>query len=130
MPCPQGCWHGVLELIGLLASALWVQSPAPHRCQVPAAAGRPRGWGGGAHGCHRSPAHPLPVCPMFPPIPPQYFTYSVLLSLLACSVFLHISSIGKLLLMVAIEATYLVLVEGPQAPLFDNADLLVVANAL
>lgn len=54
----------------------------------------------------------------------------MLLSLLACSVFLHISSIGKLLLMVAIEATYLVLVEGPQAPLFDNADLLVVANAL
>uniref|UniRef100_A0A8C3C2K4 adenylate cyclase n=1 Tax=Cairina moschata TaxID=8855 RepID=A0A8C3C2K4_CAIMO len=44
---------------------------------------------------------------------PEYFTYSVLLSLLACSVFLHISSIGKLLLMVAIEATYLVLVEVP-----------------
>ncbi|KAK1193831.1 ADCY5 cyclase, partial [Pygoscelis papua] len=61
---------------------------------------------------------------------PQYFNYSVVLSLLACSVFLHISSIGKLLLMVAIEATYLVLVEGPQATLFDNADLLVVANAL
>ncbi|NWQ83872.1 ADCY6 cyclase, partial [Columbina picui] len=61
---------------------------------------------------------------------PEYFSYSVVLSLLACSVFLHISSIGKLLLMVAIEATYLVLVEGPQAALFDNADLLVVANAL
>ncbi|NXK47408.1 ADCY6 cyclase, partial [Chauna torquata] len=61
---------------------------------------------------------------------PEYFTYSVVLSLLACSVFLHISSIGKLLLMVAIEATYVVLVEGPQAALFDNADLLVVANAL
>ncbi|PKK17954.1 adenylate cyclase 6 [Columba livia] len=61
---------------------------------------------------------------------PEYFSYSVVLSLLACSVFLHISSIGKLLLMVAIEATYLVLVEGPQATLFDNADLLVVANAL
>ncbi|NXN63674.1 ADCY6 cyclase, partial [Himantopus himantopus] len=61
---------------------------------------------------------------------PEYFNYSVVLSLLACSVFLHISSIGKLLLMVAIEATYLVLVEGPQAALFDNGDLLVVANAL
>ncbi|NXE16711.1 ADCY6 cyclase, partial [Lophotis ruficrista] len=61
---------------------------------------------------------------------PEYFSYSVVLSLLACSVFLHISSIGKLLLMVAIEATYLLLVEGPQAALFDNADLLVVANAL
>ncbi|NWR90666.1 ADCY6 cyclase, partial [Furnarius figulus] len=61
---------------------------------------------------------------------PEYFSYSVVLSLLACSVFLHISSIGKLLLMVAIEATFLLLVEGPHATLFDNADLLVVANAL
>ncbi|NXA84099.1 ADCY5 cyclase, partial [Thryothorus ludovicianus] len=60
----------------------------------------------------------------------QYFSYSVVLSLLACSVFLHISSIGKLLLMVAIEATFLLLVEGPHAALFDNADLLVLANAL
>ncbi|NWT06102.1 ADCY6 cyclase, partial [Mionectes macconnelli] len=56
---------------------------------------------------------------------PEYFSYSVVLSLLACSVFLHISSIGKLLLMVAIEATFLLLVEGPHAALFDNADLLV-----
>uniref|UniRef100_A0A8C3USC6 adenylate cyclase n=1 Tax=Catharus ustulatus TaxID=91951 RepID=A0A8C3USC6_CATUS len=55
---------------------------------------------------------------------PEYFSYSVVLSLLACSVFLHISSIGKLLLMVAIEATFLLLVEGPHAALFDNADLL------
>ncbi|NXT98487.1 ADCY6 cyclase, partial [Buphagus erythrorhynchus] len=61
---------------------------------------------------------------------PEYFSYSVVLSLLACSVFLHISSIGKLLLMVAIEATFLLLVEGPHATLFDNADLLVLANAL
>ncbi|KFU85592.1 Adenylate cyclase type 6, partial [Chaetura pelagica] len=61
---------------------------------------------------------------------PEYFSLSVVLSLLACSVFLHISSTGKLLLMVAIEATYLVLLEGPRATLFDNADLLVVANAL
>ncbi|NXB28179.1 ADCY6 cyclase, partial [Eulacestoma nigropectus] len=61
---------------------------------------------------------------------PEYFSYSVVLSLLACSVFLHISSIGKLLLMVGIEATFLLLVEGPHAALFDNADLLVLANAL
>ncbi|NXD45761.1 ADCY6 cyclase, partial [Copsychus sechellarum] len=61
---------------------------------------------------------------------PEYFSYSVVLSLLACSVFLHISSIGKLLLMVAIEAMFLLLVEGPHAALFDNADLLVLANAL
>nr|XP_025976776.1 adenylate cyclase type 6-like [Dromaius novaehollandiae] len=32
--------------------------------------------------------------------------------------------------MVALGATYLLLVEGPQAALFDNYDLLVVANAL
>ncbi|NXI30144.1 ADCY6 cyclase, partial [Sterrhoptilus dennistouni] len=61
---------------------------------------------------------------------PEYFSYSVVLSLLACSVFLHISSIGKLLLMVGIEATFLLLVEGPHTALFDNADLLVLANAL
>ncbi|NXH39902.1 ADCY6 cyclase, partial [Dicaeum eximium] len=61
---------------------------------------------------------------------PEYFSYSVVLSLLACSVFLHISSIGKLLLMVGIEATFLLLVEGPHAALFDNVDLLILANAL
>uniref|UniRef100_A0A8C3UQQ1 adenylate cyclase n=1 Tax=Catharus ustulatus TaxID=91951 RepID=A0A8C3UQQ1_CATUS len=52
-----------------------------------------------SQGCH-------PVflgCCCIPSCPPQYFSYSVVLSLLACSVFLHISSIGKLLLMVAIE---------------------------
>lgn len=80
----------------------------PRGCGVP-------GGAGGGDGCGPS---------------PQYFSYSVVLSLLACSVFLHISSTGKLLLMAAIEATYLLLVEGPQAALFDNADLLVVANAL
>lgn len=84
----------------------------PRGCGVPGGAG---GGAGGGHGRGLS---------------PQYFSYSVVLSLLACSVFLHISSTGKLLLMAAIEATYLLLVEGPQAALFDNADLLVVANAL
>lgn len=75
--------------------------------------------------------HPVILgCCCIPSCPPQYFSYSVVLSLLACSVFLHISSIGKLLLMVAIEATFLLLVEGPHAALFDNADLLVLANAL
>ncbi|NXR29383.1 ADCY6 cyclase, partial [Cinclus mexicanus] len=59
---------------------------------------------------------------------PEYFSYSVVLSLLACSVFLHISSIGKLLLMVAIEAMFLLLVEGTHAALFDNADLLVLGG--
>uniref|UniRef100_A0A803TWP6 Adenylate cyclase type 6 n=1 Tax=Anolis carolinensis TaxID=28377 RepID=A0A803TWP6_ANOCA len=60
---------------------------------------------------------------------PEYFTYSVLLSLLASSVFLHISSLGKLALLVGMEVVYLALAEGPQRVLFDNYDLLVVANA-
>uniref|UniRef100_A0A3Q3GYL1 adenylate cyclase n=1 Tax=Labrus bergylta TaxID=56723 RepID=A0A3Q3GYL1_9LABR len=58
---------------------------------------------------------------------PEYFSYSVLLTLLACSVFLHISSIGKLALMLFIQLTFLLLVEWPQVVLFDNADLLVRA---
>uniref|UniRef100_A0A3Q3RPG9 Adenylate cyclase type 6 n=1 Tax=Mastacembelus armatus TaxID=205130 RepID=A0A3Q3RPG9_9TELE len=61
---------------------------------------------------------------------PEYFSYSVLLTLLACSVFLHISSIGKLALMLLIQLTFLLLVEWPQVVLFDNADLLVTANTL
>uniref|UniRef100_A0A7M4FRE0 Adenylate cyclase type 6 n=1 Tax=Crocodylus porosus TaxID=8502 RepID=A0A7M4FRE0_CROPO len=61
---------------------------------------------------------------------PEYFNYSIVLSLLACSVFLQISSIGKLGLMLALASLYLVLVEGPAAALFDNSDLLVMANAL
>uniref|UniRef100_A0A672J1C3 adenylate cyclase n=1 Tax=Salarias fasciatus TaxID=181472 RepID=A0A672J1C3_SALFA len=61
---------------------------------------------------------------------PEYFSYSVLLTLLACSVFLHISSIGKLALMLFIQLTFVLLVEWPQVALFDNADLLVIANTL
>uniref|UniRef100_A0A7M4FRH3 Adenylate cyclase type 5 n=1 Tax=Crocodylus porosus TaxID=8502 RepID=A0A7M4FRH3_CROPO len=60
---------------------------------------------------------------------PEYFTYSVLLSLLACSVFLQISCIGKLILMLIIEFIYVLIVEVPGVNLFDNADLLVTANA-
>ncbi|KAG5281726.1 hypothetical protein AALO_G00048130, partial [Alosa alosa] len=66
-----------------------------------------------------------PSCPF-----PEYFSYSVLLTLLACSVFLQISSIGKLVLMLLIQLTFLLLVEWPQVALFDNADLFVTANAL
>ncbi|XP_015213943.1 adenylate cyclase type 5 isoform X2 [Lepisosteus oculatus] len=61
---------------------------------------------------------------------PEYFTACVLLSLLACSVFLQISSIGKLILMVFIELLYVIIVEVPEVNLFDNVDLLVTANAL
>uniref|UniRef100_A0A8C1WYB4 adenylate cyclase n=1 Tax=Cyprinus carpio TaxID=7962 RepID=A0A8C1WYB4_CYPCA len=58
----------------------------------------------------------------------QYFSYSVLLTLLACSVFLQISSIGKLALMLLIQLTFLLLVEWPEVALFDNSDLFVTAN--
>ncbi|XP_077572715.1 adenylate cyclase type 6-like isoform X2 [Stigmatopora nigra] len=61
---------------------------------------------------------------------PEYFSYSVLLTLLACSVFLHISSIGKLALMLLIQFVFLILVEWPEVDLFDNADLLVKVNTL
>ncbi|XP_073401360.1 adenylate cyclase type 5 isoform X1 [Dendrobates tinctorius] len=61
---------------------------------------------------------------------PEYFTSCVLLSLLACSVFLQISSIGKLILMLIIELVYVIIVEVPQVALFDNADLLVAANGI
>ncbi|NWI20532.1 ADCY6 cyclase, partial [Crypturellus soui] len=71
--------------------------------------------------CHRD----GPACHF-----PEYFSHSVVLSLLACSVFLHLSSSGKLLLTLLLGGTYLLLAEGPHAALFDNYDLLVVANAL
>uniref|UniRef100_A0A8C2HS08 adenylate cyclase n=1 Tax=Cyprinus carpio TaxID=7962 RepID=A0A8C2HS08_CYPCA len=63
------------------------------------------------------------ACPL-----PEYFTYSVLLTLLCCSVFLHISSIGKLVLMLFIQVCFLLLVEWPLVTLLDNADLLVTAK--
>uniref|UniRef100_A0AAX7W027 Adenylate cyclase type 6 n=1 Tax=Astatotilapia calliptera TaxID=8154 RepID=A0AAX7W027_ASTCA len=61
---------------------------------------------------------------------PEYFSYSVLLTLLACSVFLQISSIGKLALMLLIQLTFLLLVEWPQVALFDNADMLVINSGM
>ncbi|XP_037343935.2 adenylate cyclase type 5 isoform X2 [Pungitius pungitius] len=61
---------------------------------------------------------------------PEYFSSCVLLSLLACSVFLQISSIGKLFLMLFIELLYLLVMEVPKVSLFDNQDLLVTANAI
>uniref|UniRef100_A0A8P4KKT4 Adenylate cyclase type 5 n=1 Tax=Dicentrarchus labrax TaxID=13489 RepID=A0A8P4KKT4_DICLA len=61
---------------------------------------------------------------------PQYFSSCVLLSLLASSVFLQISSIGKLFLMLFIELLYILILEVPTVNLFDNQDLLVMANAI
>uniref|UniRef100_A0A7N8Y0S2 Adenylate cyclase type 5 n=1 Tax=Mastacembelus armatus TaxID=205130 RepID=A0A7N8Y0S2_9TELE len=61
---------------------------------------------------------------------PEYFSSCVLLSLLACSVFLQISSIGKLFLMLFIELLYLLVMEVPKVSLFDNQDLLVMASAI
>uniref|UniRef100_A0A672LA30 adenylate cyclase n=1 Tax=Sinocyclocheilus grahami TaxID=75366 RepID=A0A672LA30_SINGR len=49
-----------------------------------------------------------------------YFSSCVLLSLLACSVFLQISSIGKLFLMLFIEILYVLIMEVPEVSLFDN----------
>ncbi|XP_031421655.1 adenylate cyclase type 6 isoform X2 [Clupea harengus] len=74
----------------------------------------------------------LALCPgqNYPCPFPQYFTYTVLLSLLASSVYLHISSIGKLALMLLMQLLFLLLVEWPQGALFDNADLLLTANTL
>uniref|UniRef100_H2UHV2 Adenylate cyclase type 5 n=1 Tax=Takifugu rubripes TaxID=31033 RepID=H2UHV2_TAKRU len=59
---------------------------------------------------------------------PEYFSFCILLSLLATSVFLQISSIGKLFLMLFIEVLYLFILEVPKVSLFDNQDLLVMAN--
>uniref|UniRef100_A0A8C8HZ99 Adenylate cyclase type 6 n=1 Tax=Oncorhynchus tshawytscha TaxID=74940 RepID=A0A8C8HZ99_ONCTS len=84
------------------------------------------------HNLSQSAQEGLTLCPS-QPTPchfPEYFCYSVLLTLLACSVFLHISSIGKLALMVLIQVTFLLLVEWPQVTLFDNADLLLTATGL
>uniref|UniRef100_A0A8C7F5D6 Adenylate cyclase type 5 n=1 Tax=Oncorhynchus kisutch TaxID=8019 RepID=A0A8C7F5D6_ONCKI len=61
---------------------------------------------------------------------PEYFSSCVLLTLLASSVFLQVSSIGKLLLMLFIEIFYILIMEVPEVSLFDNVDLLVMANAM
>uniref|UniRef100_A0A674CVZ7 Adenylate cyclase type 5 n=1 Tax=Salmo trutta TaxID=8032 RepID=A0A674CVZ7_SALTR len=61
---------------------------------------------------------------------PEYFSSCVLLSLLASSVFLQVSSIGKLLLMLFIEIFYVLIMEVPEVSLFDNVDLLVMANTI
>ncbi|XP_063064178.1 adenylate cyclase type 6 isoform X2 [Engraulis encrasicolus] len=84
------------------------------------------------HNLSRTAEEGLVLCPSnTPSCPfPEYFSYSVLLTLLACSVFLQISSIGKLALMLLMQLTFLLLVEWPQVALFDNADLFVTANAL
>ncbi|XP_062893878.1 adenylate cyclase type 5-like [Mobula hypostoma] len=66
-----------------------------------------------------------PVCSF-----PEYFTYSIILSLLGCAAFLQISSIGKLVIMAVIEGIYMVIAEGPKVNLFNNFDLLVMANTL
>ncbi|XP_054644098.1 adenylate cyclase type 5 isoform X3 [Dunckerocampus dactyliophorus] len=61
---------------------------------------------------------------------PEYVSWCVLLSLLASSVFLQVSSMGKLFLMLFIQMLYLLVVEVPRVALLDNHDLLVMANAV
>ncbi|XP_055438344.1 adenylate cyclase type 6 isoform X4 [Bubalus kerabau] len=61
----------------------------------------------------------------------KYFIGNVLLSLLASSVFLHISSIGKLAMTFVLGLVYLVLLLlGPPATIFDNYDLLLGVHGL
>nr|KAF6493413.1 adenylate cyclase 6 [Rousettus aegyptiacus] len=61
----------------------------------------------------------------------MYFVGNVLLSLLASSVFLHISSIGKLAMIFVLGLIYLVLLLlGPPATIFDNYDLLLGVHGL
>ncbi|XP_047724348.1 adenylate cyclase type 6 isoform X4 [Prionailurus viverrinus] len=62
---------------------------------------------------------------------PEYFVGNMLLSLLASSVFLHISSIGKLAMIFVLGLIYLVLLLlGPPATIFDNYDLLLGVHGL
>nr|XP_023411599.1 adenylate cyclase type 6 isoform X2 [Loxodonta africana] len=62
---------------------------------------------------------------------PEYFVGNMLLSLLASSVFLHISSIGKLAMILVLGLIYLVLLLlGPPATIFDNYDLLLGVHGL
>ncbi|XP_036747659.2 adenylate cyclase type 6 isoform X2 [Manis pentadactyla] len=62
---------------------------------------------------------------------PEYFIGNMLLSLLASSVFLHISSIGKLAMVFALGLVYLaLLLLGPPATIFDNYDLLLGVHGL
>ncbi|KAM9230790.1 adenylate cyclase type 6 isoform 2-T2 [Dugong dugon] len=61
----------------------------------------------------------------------MYFVGNMLLSLLASSVFLHISSIGKLAMILVLGLIYLVLLLlGPPATIFDNYDLLLGVHGL
>uniref|UniRef100_A0A2K6EL42 Adenylate cyclase type 6 n=1 Tax=Propithecus coquereli TaxID=379532 RepID=A0A2K6EL42_PROCO len=61
----------------------------------------------------------------------MYFVGNMLLSLLASSVFLHISSIGKLAMIFVLGLIYLVLLLlGPPATIFDNYDLLLGVHGL
>ncbi|KAG3292065.1 adenylate cyclase type 6 isoform X2 [Ictidomys tridecemlineatus] len=62
---------------------------------------------------------------------PEYFVGNMLLSLLASSVFLHISSIGKLAMIFVLGLIYLMLLLlGPPATIFDNYDLLLGVHGL
>lgn len=71
-----------------------------------------------------------PTLPLLSPLP-QYFVGNVVLSLLASSVFLHISSIGKLAMTFVLGFIYLVLLLlGPPATIFDNYDLLLGVHGL
>ncbi|KAK3596837.1 hypothetical protein CHS0354_015696 [Potamilus streckersoni] len=60
---------------------------------------------------------------------PEYFTYCVILAMICSAVFLHSSSILKLVLLCCLATTYIVLVEVLYSNLFDNHDILIRINA-
>ncbi|KAL3832406.1 hypothetical protein ACJMK2_024053, partial [Sinanodonta woodiana] len=73
----------------------------------------------------------ISVCnPLYPTSHfPEYFTYCVILAMICSAVFLHSSSILKLILLCCLSTTYIVLVEILYSNLFDNHDILVRINA-
>ncbi|XP_045169674.2 adenylate cyclase type 5-like [Mercenaria mercenaria] len=59
---------------------------------------------------------------------PEYITFCICLAMTSSSVYVHSSSIIKLLLLLCLSSIYIVMVEVEYFNLFDNRDLLVRAN--
>ncbi|XP_077978185.1 adenylate cyclase type 5-like [Glandiceps talaboti] len=59
---------------------------------------------------------------------PEYFTFCVLLTMLACAVFQQMSSVVKLALMMSIGLIYLLVVEIPYVAILDNRDFLIQSH--
>ncbi|XP_062578862.1 adenylate cyclase type 5-like [Saccostrea cucullata] len=59
---------------------------------------------------------------------PEYFSFCVVLSMVACAVFVHNSSVIKMVLLSVMSVIYLIVVEVFFISVFDNRDILVRAN--